>query len=53
LFLLGAIACSATFAVHGWEAYNLHAGFIDLIIGSAHLLNLHPSQASVTKWAYT
>ena len=49
LFLLGAIACSATFAVHGWEAYNLHAGFIDLIIGSAHLLNLHPSQTSVTK----
>jgi len=49
LFLLGAIACSATFAVHGWEAYNLNAGFVDLIIGSAHLLNLHPSQASVTK----
>ncbi len=49
LFLLGAIACSSTFAVHGWEAYNLNAGFVDLIIGSANLLHLHPPQASVTK----
>ena len=49
LFFIGAIACSATFAVHGWEAYHLHAGFVDLIIGSANLFNLQPPQSSVAK----
>jgi hypothetical protein len=49
LFLIGVLACSATFAVHGWEAYHQHAGFVDLIIGSAYLLNLHPPQSLVTK----
>lgn len=37
------IACACTFAVHGWEAFQLHPAFQDLIYVSAGLIGLDPS----------
>jgi hypothetical protein len=49
LFLLAALACSATFAIHGWEAWNHKASFLDLVIGSANLIHLHLGEGFVQK----
>ncbi len=37
------IACACTFAIHGWEAFQLHPAFQDLIFVSAGLVGIEPS----------
>ena len=49
LFFLGAAACSFTFAIHGWEALNKNAAFVDLIIGSANRIYLELPEEFVAK----
>lgn len=37
------IACASTFAIHGWEAFQLHPGFQDLIFIAGGRIGLEPS----------
>ena len=37
------IACASTFAIHGWEAFQLHPGFQDLVFISGRLIGAEPS----------
>ena len=39
------IACACTFAIHGWEAFQLHPAFQDLIFVSSGLVGIEPSTA--------
>ena len=41
------IACACTFAIHGWEAFQLHPAFQDLIFVSAGLIGIEPSTETI------
>lgn len=46
-FVLSAVLCSSfTFAVHGWEAYNLNAPFQDLLYSFFSLFGLSVSEST-------
>lgn len=40
------IACACTFAIHGWEAFELDPAFQDLIYVSGRLIGLDPTPAA-------
>ncbi len=41
------ICCATTFAAHGWEAFQANPPFVDLIAGTANLINWQISPAAI------